>query len=532
MNAFARVYARLERRQRFLRGLSAMSWTLCITLGLTAIALIFFVPRISLLGWLVGNIALAGVAFVWGWFRALDMTKTIWRADRNAHCDEKLITLYELSRGQGPREFLPLLVSRFESRALDLSAALPIEPRERRRWLGVLALALLCLGMTSMVHSELSLWSPTDVPERAVSPQSPEAAPISRPETYTVELAQPPPAALAQKLTALRERLERARAALAQNPNDARARALLQQLQEEIRQEQNKLLNPPPPPEEGQAPPPDSEKSRDDASLVENPPGDTGLPKNNTMPQGQSALDRLMQTLRDLQGQAQGLSPEEMQKLLEQLRQQNPDAAAIAQRALQTAPNDQEFREKLEEALKNLEARRDLHRELEQLQREAQSALSQSERPQPQTAQSDDTQTPGSPEGAQPPQEGTQNPQEAEAESESPEGPRQENALAKPAGGRGTAPLDPQAVQDLPDLSQLRERTRTMSVPGSQEEQLEILFEIVSIGLPQNPDTPGQPAPVQIDYQKVEVLLDALEIPAEMREAVRQYFLSLAKPSP
>ncbi|MCL6641698.1 MAG: hypothetical protein K6T71_00020 [Candidatus Bipolaricaulota bacterium] len=514
MNSFERVYARLERRQRLLHGLSALSGTLLITLGLTAIALIVsvFVSPISPVWWLGGNLVLASLAFVWGWFRPLDMTSTIFRADRNAHCDEKLITLYELSLGQGPKEFLPLLVSRLETLRLDLSTALPIT--ERWRWLGVLALALLCAGMTSVVPPGGFLWGALS--ESTVSTRPSQSAPISQQEARTAELLQTPPTAIAEKLPALRSRLEQARAALAQNPNDARARAILHQLQEEIRQEQNRLLNPP---LDEQAPPPAAEKSSDDASLVEDPAGDV---RTDRPPQGQSALDRLMQALRELQGQAQGLSPEEMQKLLEQLQQENPEAVSIAQRALQTAQNDEEFSKRLEEALKNLEARRDLHQQLEQLQREAQSALSQPEPPQ--TARS---QTPGSPdESAQPSQEGTQDSQETDSE-ESPEGARQENA--RPSGGRGQAPLDPEAVKDLPDLSQLRERTRSTSVPAPQEENLEILFEIVSIGLPQNPDTPGQPTLVQIDYQKVEALIDALEIPVELREAVRQYFLSLAR---
>jgi len=515
MNSFERVYARLERRQRLLHGLGALSGTLLITLGLTAIALIVsvFASPIPLVWWLGGNLVLAGLAFTWGWFRPVNRTSTIWRADRNAHCDEKLITLYELSRGQGPKEFLPLLISRLETLRLDLSIALPIEQSASRRWLGVLALALLCAGLTSVVHPGGFLWNNTS--QRTVSTQPPEPAPPPHPEAQTTELLPTPPSA--EKLSALRQRLEQARAALAQNPNDARARAMLRHLQEEIRQEQNRLLNLP---TEEQAPPAAAGKSGDDASLVENPAG--GPPDTTGSPQGETVLDRLMQTLRELQGQAQGLSPEEMQKLLEQLHQKNPEAASIAQRALQTAQNDQEFNKKLEEALKNLEARRDLHQQLEQLQREAQSALSQ-----PETAHSD-TQTPGSPESSQPSQEGTQNSQETNS-AESPQEAREENALSKPSGGRGKAPLDPQAVKDLPDLSQLRERTRTTSVPAPEEEHLEILFEIVSIGLPQNPDTPGQPTPVHIDYQKVEALIDALEIPAELREAVRQYFLSLAR---
>lgn len=525
MSSFEVLCARLARRQRLLHGLSAASRTLLVTLGVTVIALILqalkLVPPLPSLWVVGGNIALASFAFVWGWLRSVNMTELLFHADRNTHSEEKLVTLYELLMGQGPKEFLPLLAGRLERLALEPAAALPMAQQERKRWLGVLALALVCLGM--IAHPGIFVGNPSDTPERALSTQSRESAQAPQQARRLAELVQPPPTTVAQKLQLLRERLEQARTALAHNPNDPRARALLQQLQEEIRQEQDRLVNPPPPGEDRSSPPP-SEKPSNDASLTESPPADVRSPEKSESLQGQTALDRLMQMLRTIQGQAQALSPEEMQKLLEQLQQENPDAASIAQQAWQTAQNDQKFSEKLEEALKNLEARRDLHQELEQLKQETQSALSQSE--QPQTARS---QPPGSPEGAQPAPQNPQDSQSSSIAADSIEGPRQENALSQPSGGRGKAPLDPNAVKDLPDLSQWRERTRSFSVPGTEEENLEILFEIMSTGLPQNPDTTGQPTPVEIDYHKVEALIDALEIPSELRDAVRQYFLSLAR---
>ncbi|MCX8102850.1 MAG: hypothetical protein N3E42_00170 [Candidatus Bipolaricaulota bacterium] len=529
MDSFKTVCARLVRRQRFLHGLSAARWTLMATLALTAITLILqalkIVPTLSPLWLLGGNLALASVAFAWGWLRPVNLTEMLFRADRNAHTEEKLVTLYELSLGQAPREFLPLLISRLGSLTLDLSTALPIGRRERKLWLGVLALGFVCVGMIGVVHAGVFVWAPWGTSEQAVSSQSSESAQAPPREMRLADLVQPPPPELAQKLAALRERFEQARAALAQNPNDPRARAILQQLQEEIRQEQDRLVSPPPLGEDHAAP---SGKPRDDASLVENPAADVRSPENTDSASRQTELDRLMRMLRDIQGQAQELSPEELQKLLEQLQQENPDAASIAQQALQMGPSTQEFSERLEEALRNLGARRDLHQELEQLQRDVQSALSQSE--QAETARGD-----APPSGdAQPSSEGPPDPQNAstESDSDSAEGPRQENALSQPSGGRGKAPLDPEAVKDLPDLSQLREHTRSFSVPGTDEENLEILFEIISTGLPQNPNTPGQPTPVEIDYRKVEALIDALEIPNELRDAVRQYFLSLARPLP
>jgi hypothetical protein len=505
MSSFDLLCRRLARRQRLVHGLSAAGWTLLATLGLTAIALMLrlnLVPAISPFWVFVGNITLASLAFAWGWLRPITMTEVLFRADRNAHSEEKLVTFYELLMGQGPKEFLPLLARRLEDLALQSATALPIEQKERRLGLGVLALALVCAGFG--VTSEV--WNPSESPGR-------ESVQTHQQAVRIADLVQPPPATVAQKLPTLRERLEQARAALAQNPSDPRARAILQQLQEEIRQEQDRLVNPPP--QRSSFP------SRNDASLAENSPGDVRSRAESA--QEQTALDRLIQALRAIHGHAHELSPEEMQKLFEQLQEENPEAASIAQQAWHTAQNDQEFREKLEEALKNLEARRALHQELEQLKREAHSALAQGELPQ--TAARPDTQPPESPEGSQPSPSSSQSSQSSGAETEPQEGPRQE----KPSGGRGKAPLDPQAVKDLPDLSQLRERTRSFSVPAAHQENLEILFEIISTGLPHNPDTAGQPTAPELDYQKVEALIDALEIPVELRPAVRQYFLSLAK---
>lgn len=531
MNSFEAVRAQLQRRQRLLQGLTTASWTFLVTLGLTAIALLLgtvrIMPRVSMVWWGASNIVIAVLGFLWGWFRPLNVTEVLFRADRNAHCEEKLVTLHELKSGQGPQEFLPLLEKRLER--VDISTALPLQHTERRRWLSVLALALFCVGMTSLVHPGIFVWSSLDT-DRPASRRSTESVPTSPPqqEARTAELLRTPPTAVAQKLPALRERLDQARAALAQNPSDVRARAMLQQLQTEISQEQGRLLHLPPTGED-QGPPPTSEKPKDDSSLVENPPGDsTGAPPGDDLPRGQSALDRLIHSLRSVQGQAQELSPEEMQSLLDQLRSGNPEAASIVQQALQTSRHDQEFSEKLEEALKNLEARHDLNQHLEQLKREAQSALAQSDAQTARPGKEDRTASPPG-ESADGSLQQARDDKSVPEGTESVEGPRDENAVSKPSGGQGKAPLDPEAVKDLPDLSQLRDQAQSLSIRGASEENVQILFDIISTGLPQETEVAGYPAAIQIDYQKVETVLEALEIPSELREAVRQYFLSLAK---
>lgn len=525
MNSFEAIRAQLQRRQRFLQGLALASWTLLGTLGLTAIALLLgtvrIMPIFSFVWWGASTFLIAVVGFLWGWFRPLNVTDMLFRADRNAHCEEKLVTLHELTSGHGPKEFLPLLEKRFEELSFDISTALPIQQTDRRRWVSVLALALFCVGMTSLVHPGIFVWSSFD------TERSTESVPTPRPPqgARTDELLQTPPTALAQKLSALRERLDQARAALAHNPSDARARAMLQQLQTEISQEQGRLLQVPAAGED-QGPLPASEKPKNDSSLVDNPPGDSPGPPGDDLPRGPSALDRLIHSLRSVQGQVQDLSPEEMQRLLEQLRSGNPATAAIVQQALQTSRNNKEFSEKLEEALKNLEARHDLNQQLEQLQREAQSALSQSDA---QTARQGKEDQIASPPGESAEGSVQQADKSLPEGTESVEGPRDENAVSRPSGGQGKAPLDPQAVKDLPDLSPLRGQAQSLSVRGAPDENVQILFDIISTGLPQETDIEGHPAAIQIDYQKVELALETLEIPSELREAVRQYFLSLAQ---
>ncbi|MFN4218156.1 MAG: hypothetical protein ACK4HB_02570 [Candidatus Bipolaricaulia bacterium] len=507
MNSFESVRAQLERRQRMLHGLAAMGWIVFVTLGVTALLLILgslrLLPTIALIHWVSANILIGALAFAVGWLRPLNRTEMLFRADRNLHSHEQLVTLYELSVGDGPKEFLPLLAKRLERLALDVREALPMAQADRWRWTGVLALALFCLGMASFVQPGIFVWTGSEESIDSLS------SPLR--ERDRADWLQTPPVDLAQKLASLRERLERARAAFALNPNDPRARAALQHLQAEISQEQERVL---PLPRGEDNLPSQSEKSNQDASLTENPEGDV-RPRRDSSDQS-SQLDQLLQGLRSIQEQAQKLSPEELQKLLDQLRESNFGPV------LQSVQSSQELSEKLEELIKNLEERQRFSEELENLQREVQSALSQSEA---QTARSDEKASEiGQPHDAS---QSSQSAQSARESAESRE--RSERDESKSYAGYGHAPLDPEAVQDLPDLSEVRERTQPLSVPGPHDEDLQILFEIISMGLPQSADAPPHSAPVQIDYEKVETLIDALEIPVELRESVRRYFLSLSR---
>lgn len=511
MHSFESLRSHLERRQRMIHGLAAVGWVLSVTLGLTALLLILgslrLLPMLALMQWVSVNFLLGAIAFVIGWLRPLNRAEIFFRADRNLHSHEQLVTLYELSIGDGPQEFLPLLEKRLERIAVDIREALPMTQTDRWRWMGVLALTLFCLGTTSFVQPGIFVWTGS---EESAVPQPTDSLSSPLREHDIANWLQTPPVDLAQKLASLRERLEQARAAFALNPNDPRARAALQQLQAEISQEQERVL---PPPEGEDNPPFQSDKSNQDASLTENPEGNVRPRQHDDPSDRSSQLDQLLQSLRSIQEQAQELSSEELQKLLDQLR--GSDFGQV----LQSVQSSQELSEKLEELIKNLEERQRFSEELENLQRELQSALSQS---QAQTARSDEEI--GQPQETSPSSQSDQNAQESAESRERPEGDESESFA-----GYGHAPLDPEAAKDLPDLSQVREQTRPLSVPSPQDEDLQILFEIISMGLPQSADAPTNSAPVQIDYEKVETLIDALEIPVELRESVRRYFLSLSR---
>ncbi len=515
MHRFKTICARLERRQRIVHGLTYASWalvgSLAVTLFLVVGSALGIWSAVPIFAWLVANSLVGMVAFGLGWARPLDTVEMLFRADRQLYSNERLVTLYELSLGHGPQEFLPLLERQLERFSVDVAKALPIASRDLWRWGAVSVLFIVCIAMAGLVQPGV-LFVRTETSQSGTVSQAglePQRA------FQMLEWLQTPPAELAQKLASLRERLERARAALALNPNFPRARAALQQLRAELIHEQQRLTPPLSPAEEEQ-----SKKSDAEASLVEGSPGEPRPPQQS--PSGASELNQLLQSLRSVSEQAQSLSPEELQKLLEQLREANPDVAAIAEQLLQVTKTPEEFRERLEELLRELEARQALREHLENLQRELESTLAQAEGTRAEESPSDLPSAMGQEGSAPTQQQGTAS-EDHGIQSQGQEG------QASAGAARGTAPLDPEAAQDLPDLSQLRERSRALSVPGAQQDELEILFEIVTMELPQGREGSPSPAPVQIDYGKVEALLDMLEIPEELRDAVRQYFLSLSR---
>ncbi len=523
MHKFEMLRARLERQQRLLNGLTAASWALLISLGTTVFVLgggvLGLWRTVPLLPWVIAHALLGALGFLMGWMRPINRRELLFRADRHLHSHELLVTLYELSLGQGPKEFFPLLERRLDRLSVTPSQALPVGSGDRRRWAAVAILSFFCVSLASFVQPGWLSTESSDQPQ-ASAPASQESSRSSQ----LLEWLQTLPPDLAQALHSARERLERARHELALNPNDPRARAALQQLRAELLKEQERLA-PPSSPTEAES----SKKSSSDASVTEGSSNELRPPQQSSS--GAAKLDQIVQGLRSILEQAQGLSQEELQKLLEQLRDAPPEVAAIAKQTWQETQIPQEFQQRLEELLRELEARQALYEQLERLQQEIESALAPSE---PQTAHGEEF-SQSSPNASSPAEEGSQQApsQQGSASAEASHSQeRSEESQPSAGAGRGTASLDPEAATDLPDLSELRERSRTIPMPPSaRDEDLDILFEIVSMALPQDPQGASSPTPtVQIDYERVETVLDMLEIPQELRDAVRQYFLSLSRP--
>ena len=517
MHGFETLRARLERRQRLLNGLTAASWTLLISLGITVFVFVGSAlgiwGAVPLLPWVIALALLGVLGFGIGWLRPIDRIELLFRADHSLHSHELLVTLYELSLGQGPKEFLPLLERRLERLSVNPAQALPLGSGDRWRWAAVAILSFFCMSIASFLQPGLLSLHSSD----QSSATAPASQGVSR-ASQLLEWLQTPPPDLAQKLASVRERLERARHELALNPNDPRARAALHQLHAELLTEQRRLVPP--------SPPTDT-KSNDDASVTEGSSNELRPPQQNSS--GAAKLDQIVQGLRSILEQAHRLSQEELEQLLKQLREANPEAATLAGHLWQQTQIPQEFQRRLEEVLRELEARQALHEQLEHLQRELESALAPSE---PQTARGEEfSQSP--PTAPSPAEGGSQQApsQQGSASTQAPHSQeRSEESQPSAGAGRGTAPLDPEAATDLPDLSKLRERSRTIPLPPSaRDEDLDILFEIVSLELPQDPQGVSNPTPAQINYERVEAALEMLEIPYELRDAVRQYFLSLSR---
>ena len=145
----------VRRRRRRLNVLRGVRVGLTISLGLTALSGVLWAlglwgpkPPLGLL--LLGNALGAGLGALWGVRLPLPLPEDLYRVDRALGLEERLVTIYELRR-RGAEGLLRALYRQLDDlrgrlRPENVRRALSLPPTERRAWIGTAALGLLSLG--------------------------------------------------------------------------------------------------------------------------------------------------------------------------------------------------------------------------------------------------------------------------------------------------------------------------------------------------------------------------------------------------
>lgn len=145
---FQRFVLRLARRARLVRGLERaqlpLSFALGLILGYRLLRLFGLAGELP--GWWLAAFAWACglVGFLHGYLSQVELADLLFRVDRRLGLHERLSSLYELYRGRGRPEFIPLISARLPAR-LEPKLALPLKRRGFLLPAGLL-LALLLLG--------------------------------------------------------------------------------------------------------------------------------------------------------------------------------------------------------------------------------------------------------------------------------------------------------------------------------------------------------------------------------------------------
>jgi hypothetical protein len=448
MERFQELILRIERRARLVQGIEGvrlpLSAALLFTLGYQVLRLFGLVGAIQPYWQVSANLLSALGGFLWGYSRRVDLARVLFQADRRMGFHERLSALYELQRGRGRAEFIPILSGRLPAR---IEVARAVSPERRYRWLvpAALILATTLLGL-------------------------PEQAPfVHRPvtEERLGERGTEPPL---RKLAALEEQLaelERQVAAL----GSERQGGMLQERAERAQDLQEKL-------EEGlwgsgtdQALQGEvlEQLSQALSSLEE-----AGTKGNGAeLPKLQADLDRL----------ASRLTGGALKDLLQDLPQ------ASGTEALRDLAAAQALAEGLAEAEKKLQ---------EQGQLPSQAAgRGQGEEGVGASPQQ------GQQEGERPPEEGPPGGEEAGTT-------RGEWPAGEPSPL--TVPSETHEFHISGELGELGETER-----------------LITKGTPfEAGGVEGQPS-LQLDFQKVVAILESREIPDELKETVKQYFLIITE---
>ncbi len=153
LEGFQRLILGLERRARLVRGLERarlpLSFALGLILGYQLLLLRLFGPVGGLqlqaqAPWLAAFAAACGLGgFLYGYFGRLELAELLFRVDRRLGLHERLSSLYELYRGRGRAEFIPLISARLPAQLEPaLARAFPIRKRGFLLPAGLLLLVL------------------------------------------------------------------------------------------------------------------------------------------------------------------------------------------------------------------------------------------------------------------------------------------------------------------------------------------------------------------------------------------------------
>lgn len=460
MEEFSKLISRIRQRARWVRGIER-AWpptalALLLMIGYQA-ARLFGLAGVGAVKpqWIaLADLAIVLGGFLWGYLGRVDLAQVLFRADRRLGLHERLSSLYELHRGRGHREFIPILSSRLPPQ-IDLAQAVPLP----RRGLLLLALLLtfiffLVLGLPRqpfLVHHRPAgeRWAGEErsgiAPEllRKLAEIEEELAELQE-EVFTLELEPRPEVAGKRSTEALQGRLEGLEEEIWGPSSDP-------SLQEEVLEQL--------------------------AQAISSLEGGLGLKGSGPLPP---------ELLAELDRMAGLLEEGALKELLRELPQ------ASEAEVLRSLSGMQALIAGLAEAQEKLEGYEQL------LGQPAESARGEGEG------------VGETPRGA------------GESERPSEEG--------GPPGGEEAGTSRGEGATGEPSPLTVPSEIREFHIPGELGELGEV-EQLITKGTPFELETPGAEggASLRLSFQRVNAILRSREIPDELREVVKQYFLLITE---
>jgi exonuclease VII small subunit len=162
-------------------------WRACVTVAMSATLIYLMAVYLGFLGmlpwWLlaVGNVLALWIGTRRGRRQPVTVQHDLYRVDREFGLCERLSTIHELRRSSGNTDFLMALYGRLADLPERVENALPLSERERRGWLllgslAVTSLFLLGLWFSGVPPLQLSqLWSSTSSEDTSMTASWPDA---------------------------------------------------------------------------------------------------------------------------------------------------------------------------------------------------------------------------------------------------------------------------------------------------------------------------------------------------------------------